>query len=235
MTISVRLFPQSFVQLTSPQAVVYIDPSITNSMGDVIRSMLPWPKGRSVPEGMPAGDLILASHHHADHLDNGMILQLRGESTKAVGPAKCIKKLGPGATVVKAGDSVSHHDVVVRAVEAYNPSGSRGMIYHRKGECIGFVIEVDGRRIYHAGDTGLIEEMDSLGAIDLAFLPIGGKFTMDIDEAVEAVKRIRPTLVIPMHLMQADPEEFKKKVENETTSNVTVLSPARLWVSDAHS
>jgi len=196
-------------------------------MGDVIRSMLPWPRGRSLPDGMPSGDVVLASHHHADHLDQGMIKQLCGPNTQAIGTQKCQKKLGPGARVVKAGDVITAGGITVQVVEAYNPPGSRSMIYHKKGECVGYVVEIDSRRVYHAGDTGLLDEMAGLGKIDLALLPIGGKFTMDTDEAVEAVKRIRPTLVVPMHLMQADPEEFKKKVENETISNVTVLSPGQ--------
>lgn len=86
------------------------------------------------------------------------------------------------------------------------------------------MLEMEGCRIYHAGDTGLIEGMRSLGRVDVAFLPIGGKFTMDIDEAVEAVRWISPSVVVPMHMLKADPEEFKEKVERTTMASVKVLS-----------
>ncbi len=86
----------------------------------------------------------------------------------------------------------------------------------------GFVIEAGGKKIYHAGDTGLTYDMKLLEdeKIDVAFLPIGGNFTMDIDDAVKAVDFIKAKTVVPMHyntfgLIKADPEIFKKKVASD--------------------
>jgi hypothetical protein len=74
--------------------------------------------------------------------------------------------------------------------------------------------EIDGRTVYHAGDTDLIPEMRRLRDVDVALLPIGGRFTMEVDEAVEAAVQIRPQLAIPMHtLKRADPREFVAKLE----------------------
>ncbi|PAB57656.1 metal-dependent hydrolase [Anaeromicrobium sediminis] len=94
----------------------------------------------------------------------------------------------------------------------------------------GFLIEIDGKKIYHAGDTGLTMDMKLLEDehIDLALIPIGGNFTMDIHDAVRAVDFIKPKKVIPMHyntfdLVKADPEEFKNLIKN---SEVIILNPS---------
>lgn len=86
------------------------------------------------------------------------------------------------------------------------------------GNPSGFVLTIEGKKIYHAGDTGLTMDMKLLEEekIDVAILPIGGNYTMDIEDALRAVDFIKPKLVVPMHyntfpLIQADPEEFKSK------------------------
>lgn len=93
----------------------------------------------------------------------------------------------------------------------------------------GFLIEIDGKSLYHAGDTGLTYDMKLLeiDEIDLAFLPIGGNYTMDIDDAVRAVHFIKPKITVPMHyntfgLIQADPEYFVAKLPDYL---VKILNP----------
>ena len=84
--------------------------------------------------------------------------------------------------------------------------------------------------VYHAGDTGVFRDMELIGEMykpDIALLPIGGHYTMSPDEAVEAVKMIRPKVAIPMHyntfpLIKQDPERFRKLVENETKTRVII-------------
>lgn len=103
------------------------------------------------------------------------------------------------------------------------------------GNPCGFVIEVQNKKIYHAGDTGLTMDMKLLKdeKIDIALLPIGGNYTMDIDDAVLACGFIEPKKVIPMHyntfdIIKADPDEFKRKVEKsevivaKVNENITV-------------
>ena len=99
------------------------------------------------------------------------------------------------------------------------------------GVACGFVIEVDGKKIYHSGDTGLTMEMSLLEDenIDVALLPIGGYYTMDIEDAARAVKMIRPRVAIPMHYntfprIEADPEVFASLV-GEMFTAVKILSP----------
>lgn len=98
------------------------------------------------------------------------------------------------------------------------------------GVACGFVIEVEGKKVYHAGDTGLTMEMQLLAEenIDVALLPIGGYYTMDADDAARAVRFIAPRLVVPMHYdtfppIKADPREFTSKVGG--AAPVRVLKP----------
>ena len=101
------------------------------------------------------------------------------------------------------------------------------------GQAAGFVIDFFGHHIYFAGDTALFGDMALIGnyvGVDTALLPIGGYYTMDIDDAVEAVKMLKCKNVIPMHydtfdLIKADPYEFKRRVEESTTSKVLILKP----------
>jgi Beta-lactamase superfamily domain len=85
-------------------------------------------------------------------------------------------------------------------------------------------MEIKGKNIYHAGDTDLIPEMRYIKNVDVALLPIGGRgFTMGLFEAVQAAKRIKPKVIIPMHRFETDPEAFKKLVEKEAFIKVKVL------------
>ena len=86
------------------------------------------------------------------------------------------------------------------------------------------MINVEGKTIYHAGDTDMIPEMKKLGPVDVALPPIGGTYTMNIKEAVEATITIGPRAVIPMHHLRADPWEFKKKLERKSNVKAIILS-----------
>ena len=96
----------------------------------------------------------------------------------------------------------------------------------------GLILEIEGKRIYHAGDTALFSDMKLVtrGGVDLAMLPIGDNFTMGPADALEAVKLTQPKAVIPVHyntfeVIQQDPDAFKASVESQTNSGCTVLSP----------
>ena len=119
----------------------------------------------------------------------------------------------------------------VRAVEAYNKrDGTNGKVAHKKGIGVGYVINIEGISIYHAGDTDFIREMEDLGSNDVALLPIGGRgFTMDVAEAVQAALMMQPTIVIPMHHFDADPQEFKNQVDNCSVIKVQVLDIGEIY------
>jgi L-ascorbate metabolism protein UlaG (beta-lactamase superfamily) len=165
-------------------------------------------------ENPKKADIILTTHEHFDHHAKENFPKIAKEDTEIISPCE--------GTIVKPGDVVETKGVKIEVVEAYNVDKP----FHPKGLGVGFVIEINGVRIYHAGDTDRIPEMKELKNIDVALLPIGGKYTMDIDQAVEAVRDIKPKIVIPMHYnyleeTKANPEEFKEKVGD--TAQVVIL------------
>jgi len=158
--------------------------------GEQVIYIDPW----KVKDGEKA-DLILITHSHHDHCSPEDVAKIRKDGTKIVTVADCESKLSGEVRVVAPGDRVTVHGIPIEAVPAYNI----GKSFHPKANgWVGFVVTVDGTRIYHAGDTDRIPEMDHVEA-DIALLPIGGTYTMTASEAAEASIAIGPKTAIPMH------------------------------------
>jgi L-ascorbate metabolism protein UlaG (beta-lactamase superfamily) len=105
--------------------------------------------------------------------------------------------------IVEPGDAIQVRGIDVEAVPAYNVNKFRspGIPFHpREAGHVGFVVTVEGKRVYHAGDTDCIPEMADLEEIDVALLPVSGIYVMTAEEAVQAASAIRPRIAIPMHL-----------------------------------
>lgn len=113
------------------------------------------------------------------------------------------------------------------ATPAYNVKRHRpnGEPFHPKELGVGYLLRIEGKKIYHAGDTDLIPEMEKLSTteIDVALLPSGDTYTMDIKDAAEAALIIKPKVVIPMHLWDKDPSPFKTEVESKSSIKVVIL------------
>jgi arylsulfatase A-like enzyme/L-ascorbate metabolism protein UlaG (beta-lactamase superfamily) len=163
-------------RISAGQTVVYIDP---------------W-KLKTSPED---ANLVLVSHGHYDHHSPEDIRKVSSANTKLVGPADVIGKQNAGQ-VLTPGQTVDVGSVRVTGVAAYNPSKQ---FHPKSNKWLGFVIEIGGKKIYYAGDTDVVDEMKSLKGIDVAFLPVGGTYTMDAGEAAKAVKLIGPKTAIPYH------------------------------------
>ncbi len=157
-------------------------------------------------------DLILITHDHFDHMDLKSIRLLSKEDTVMVHPSGCIVE-GYESCPLSIGEGRNVKGIEVKAVPAYNVNKP----YHKKGEVVGYVLNVDGVRIYHAGDTDRIPEMKGI-EVDVALLPIGGTYTMDVKEAIEVTKDVKAKVFVPMHYgeigLKADPWEFKRAVKN---------------------
>jgi L-ascorbate metabolism protein UlaG (beta-lactamase superfamily) len=168
-----------------------------------------------LPANPKKADLILITHDHYDHCDPDKVKQIQKSDTVIVTTPDCARKLTGNIKSIRPGQSVTIGDIAIRAVPAYN----LGKQFHPKASgWVGFVFKVSGTTFYIAGDTDFIPEMSGLKP-DIALLPIGGKFTMDIDQAVEATFSIDPKIVVPMHYdtfggIEADPNEFKEKVND---------------------
>ena len=137
----------------------------------------PWQMGDA-----PPADVILVTHDHYDHFSPEDIRKIRRPAATVVSVRDCTEKV-PGKTETeKPDDRIVVDDIVIEVVPAYNVNKQ---FHPKRNGWVGFIIEVDGTRIYHAGDTDLIPEMAEIRA-DIALFPVGGTYTMDAAEAADA-------------------------------------------------
>ncbi len=186
------------------------------------------PLARKKPGDIRA-DYILVTHAHQDHLGDAIPIAKASDgliiSTFEV--ANLCEKEGARVHAMHIGGTREFEFGLVRVTPAFHGSGVEG------GHAAGFIIEFFDKTIYHAGDTSLFGDMELLADlhdIDIAILPIGGNFTMDASDAVEAVAMIAPTTVIPIHydtfpVIKADPQEFREMVEAQIDATVVILAP----------
>ena len=236
MTIEIKWFPPSWVQIKAKNKIIYIDPAYlkkyyNSSSKKVEFSSWPDPIDGLPEKDLEPADIILVTHHHKDHCKNVTVKRLSKPHTEVIATKRCLAELGKDIAVIEANKEVEIDGVGIKAVEAYNrEKTSRTKMAHRKGIGVGYVITIEGKSIYHAGDTDLIPEMELLGKIEAVFLPIGGReFTMNLSEAVRAVLTIQPKIAVPIHWFEADPLEFKKKVEKRSEVEVKVLQAAEMF------
>jgi len=146
-------------------------------------------------------DLILITHEHFDHCSPDDVQAVVQPSTVIVTVAGSQAKLEPLAEqvaeikFVKPGESLTVSGIPVESVPAYNVDKD----FHPAANAwVGFVVEVDGERLYHPGDTDAIPAMDSVRC-DIALLPVSGTYVMTAEEAADAAARIGPKIAVPMH------------------------------------
>lgn len=152
----------------------------------------PW----KLKENREPADIILITHSHYDHCEPRDIDKITQKNTLVIAPSDCINKFsGQNTKSVKPGDTLTIEGVVVKVVPAYNV----GKSFHPKNNnWVGYLVTIDGKTIYHPGDTDVIPEMESLKT-DIALFPIGGTYTMDAKEAADIINKIQPTIAIPIH------------------------------------
>jgi L-ascorbate metabolism protein UlaG (beta-lactamase superfamily) len=195
---------------------VLVDPFITGNPKSPLKGV----------EDIEKADVVIVTHDHGDHGFEDAV--------------KICKRTGAYF--------VSQYELVVKSnLEKVEPMNIGGFVnvggtgvevaftpaWHTAGvgDPTGVIIRMDGKTIYHAGDTGLFYDMKLIGELykpDLALLPIGSRFTMDIYQAAKAVEFISPKFVIPMHyntfdLIKADPKEFERLVGDK--AKVVILNP----------
>ncbi len=155
-------------------------------------------------------DIILITHEHFDHVDAG------GFNSTVIAPSTVNFK---NQITMKIGDEKEIDGIKIKMIKAS---------HHQSKNPTGYVITIDGKKIAHLGDT-YIDGVSYLGDIDLLLLPIGGYYTMNINEALKALEIIKPKKAIPMHYntfdeIKADPEIFRRNAV-KIGYDVVVLKP----------
>ena len=175
---------------------------------------------------LPNPDIILITDIHGDHLNPEFVGTLREDNTTVVGPREVIDQLGFGQ-VLNNEESGVYKTVDIEAIPMYNLAKDR-LKFHPKGRGNGYVITLNGKRIYISGDTEDIKEMRSLNDIDYAFVCMNLPYTMSVEQAASAVLGFKPKVVFPYHFrgkgMVSDVEEFKKLVSSDKNIEVRILN-----------
>ena len=184
-------------------------------------------------------DIIAVTHGHGDHLGDAIFISKRKDVpiVAIYELAQYIASKGANSVGMNFGGTYEYEGVKLTMVPALHSSGiTEANFSHSGGLPAGFIVDMDGKKIYHAGDTGLFGDMKLIGEIyrpDIALLPVGGLFTMDTKLATIAARWIKPKIVIPMHYntwspIEANPEEMRQDLEREGIKLV-VLKPGEAF------
>ncbi|HZE97385.1 MAG TPA: MBL fold metallo-hydrolase [Planctomycetota bacterium] len=173
-------------------------------------------------------DLILVTDIHGDHHDQKTLAAVRSPESIVVVPAAVAEKMGADkswAKILANGEKLNVGEIGIEAVPMYNLTEERKN-FHTKGRGNGYVLTIDGKRVYISGDTEDIPEMRALKDIDAAFVCMNLPYTMDVDHAASAVLAFKPKVVYPYHYRgkeMSDVEKFKSLVAKDKSIEVRLL------------
>ena len=181
----------------------------------------PW----GVTDAVPA-DVVFITHAHFDHFNEEDLKKVVRRETSIVAPRNVAQELSGTVLPVGPGDSLEVAGIKVQAVPAYNVVESRLEHHPKANNWVGYILTLGDSTYYHAGDTDHAPELDDVKA-EVAFLPIGGTYTMTAQEAGQLAKVIQPQLAVPMHYgfvvgSPKDAETFRAEAD---PVKVEVLTP----------
>ena len=163
---------------------------------------------------MPKANYLFITHEHGDHFDKEAIKILTNEGTQLIMNKRCVEMYGTGEVMANGDKKQIADDFKVEAVPAYNTTEGRTM-FHPQGRDNGYILTIDGLRIYIAGDTEDIPEMADIKDIDIAFLPCNQPYTMITEQLVKAAKVIKPKVLFPYHYGQTDVKNLPEQLKAE--------------------
>lgn len=210
MVNNIHWFGQAAVKINAAGKVIYIDPYQI--------------------EKEDQADIILITHGHSDHLSPGDIKKIITDNSIIIAPDNCMGKLEDfdvrETKSIQPGQSLSVGDINISAVPAYNVVKTN--FHPKSNNWVGYIVTVEGIKIYHAGDTERIPEMKDIEC-DIAMLPLGQTYTMNsVKEAADAAIDVKASIAIPIHYglyegKEDDAVEFKKLLEGKVD---VVIKPA---------
>ena len=199
-TVRIHALVHSSMRIDYNGLAIYVDP--VTKLGEKVIDYA----------AMPKADYIFITHEHFDHLDTTAVKVLSGDNTQLITNQSCAGILGYGTAMANEDMLQLADDFTVEAVPAYNTTEGRQQL-HPKGRDNGFILNLDGLRIYIAADTEDIPEMAELKDIDIAFLPCNQPYTMTVDQLLNAARMVKPKVLFPYHYGQTDvsgiPSELK--------------------------
>lgn len=207
-------FRQAALRWRDDERTIYVDP---------------W----GTPANAPPADVLLITHAHYDHFQPDEVARLSRPGTRLVAPHDVAAELSGHVTAVAPGESHEVGGLRFTTVPAYNVVEERLDKHPKANRWVGYLLELGGRTYYHAGDTDHAPELDEVRT-DVAFVPIGGTYTMDPEEAGGLVTTIRPTLAVPFHFgfvvgAPTDADRFRRAADPVP---VEVMRPVDPWECD---
>jgi L-ascorbate metabolism protein UlaG (beta-lactamase superfamily) len=190
--------------------------------GERVVYMDPW----GTPEDSPPADLIFITHAHNDHLQPREIERLRKSDTKLVAPHDVARELSGDVTPVAPGESHEVAGVKFETLPAYNTRPEALYFHPKANRWVGYLIDLGGVRYYDLGDTDDLPELAGVTA-DVAFVPIGGHYTMDPPAAGRLVRAMAPGIAVPVHFgFVVGSPSFGAQFRAEASPvNVEILTP----------
>jgi L-ascorbate metabolism protein UlaG (beta-lactamase superfamily) len=153
-------------------------------------------------------DVILLTHSHEDHFSIDTLKKLVKPATTIVCPSDCEEALihipiDFKSKVIDSGEKIRIDHIEIKSIPAYSSSA-----HPKTARWIGYLIEIDGFRLYHSGDSGFISEMNDLENIDIAFLTVREPYMMSPNEVIQAVNAFKPKILIPIHWIEEERKDI---------------------------
>jgi len=190
MTENIEVFTQNSIRIKGSVGTIYIDPF-------------------QMREESQDADYILLTHDHYDHFSPEDIKKVCGEHTILVVPERMEQTVGEVADIVQKIYTVrpgTYHEIDGLELETIPAYNLLKPFHPKTAEWVGYILRLDGKRIYIAGDTDATKEAKQVKC-EIALVPIGGTYTMDAKKAAELINAIRPEVVIPTHYKNLDGKE----------------------------